>query len=186
MIKKTFAGLALAVLAIFTVPAAAQAYVPTPPAGVTVTASGTVTVTFSGFAANEPVSFTLTGEFAASATFGSVVTAVETSPAFVKDANAAGSVPVTVTLPANATGTYTLSATGLDSGALANTTITVVSDGSGSGTGTGTGTTGSTGGLPNTGAMDPTLGIWAGGGLLALGAAFVIVLTVVRRQKAAN
>lgn len=182
MIKKTLAGIALAVLAIFAVPAAAQAYVPTPPSGVTITAGGTVTVTFSGFAANEPVSFTLTGEFAASATFASVVTAVETSPAFVKNANGAGSVPVTVTLPANATGTYTLSATGLNSGALANTTITVVSDGSGSGTGTGS--TG--GGLPNTGAMDPTLGIWAGGGLLALGAAFVIVLTVVRRQKAAN
>lgn len=183
MIKKALAGIALAVLAIFAVPAAAQAYVPTPPAGVTITAGGTVTVTFSGFAANEPVSFTLTGEFAASATFASVVTAVETSPAFVKNADAAGTVPVTVTLPKNATGTYTLTATGLNSGALANTTITVVSDGSGSGSGSGTG---STGGLPNTGAMDPTLGIWAGSGLLALGAAFVIVLTVVRRQKAAN
>jgi LPXTG-motif cell wall-anchored protein len=182
MIKKTLAGVALAILAIFSVPAAAQAYVPTPPAGVTVTASGTVTVTFSGFAPNEPVSFTLTGEFAASATFASVVTAVETSPAFVKEANGSGSVPVTVTLPANATGTYTLSGTGLNSRALANTTITVVSDGSGTGTGTGE----ASGNLPNTGAMDPTLGIWAGGGLLALGAAFVIVLTVVRRQKAAN
>jgi hypothetical protein len=32
--------------------------------------------------------------------------------------------------------------------------------------------------------MDPALGLWAGGGLLALGAAFVVVLTVVRRQKA--
>jgi LPXTG-motif cell wall-anchored protein len=181
MIKKALAGIALAVLAIFAVPAAAQAYVPTPPAGVTVTAGGTVTVTFTGFAPNEPVSFTLTGEFAASATFASVVSAVETSPAFVKNADASGTVAVTVTLPKNATGTYTLSATGLNSGALANTTITVVSSGSGSGTGTG-----STGGLPNTGAMDPTLGIWAGSGLLALGAAFVIVLTVVRRQKAAN
>ncbi|MGD8194327.1 LPXTG cell wall anchor domain-containing protein [Herbiconiux sp. P18] len=152
---------------------------PTPPAGVTVGAGGTVTVSFTGFAPNEDVSFTLTGESAASATFASVVTAVETSPAFVKGADAAGAVSVSVTLPSNASGTYTLSATGLSSGALANTTITVVSNGSGTGTG-------STGGLPNTGAMDPTLGIWAGSGLLALGAAFVIVLTVVRRQKAAN
>lgn len=175
MIKKALAGVVLAVLAVFAVPAAAQAYVPTPPPGVTVGPGGTVTVSFTGFAPNEDVSFTLTGESAASATLASVVAAVETSPALVKQANAEGAVSVTVTLPSNASGSYTLTATGLSSGAVANAFITVTSTGGG---------TGATGGLPNTGAMDPALGLWAGGGLLALGAAFVVVLTVVRRQKA--
>jgi LPXTG-motif cell wall-anchored protein len=142
---------------------------------VTVGPGGTVTVPFTGFAPNENVSFTLTGESAASATLASVVAAVETSPALVKAANAEGAVSVTVTLPSNASGSYTLTATGLGSGAVANAFITVTSGGGG---------TGATGGLPNTGAMDPALGLWAGGGLLALGAAFVVVLTVVRRQKA--
>ncbi|MCS5723258.1 LPXTG cell wall anchor domain-containing protein [Herbiconiux sp. CPCC 203407] len=175
MIKKALAGVVLAVLAVFAVPAAAQAYVPTPPPGVTVGPGGTVTVNFTGFAPNEDVSFTLTGESAASATLASVVAAVETSPALIKQANAEGAVSVTVTLPKNASGSYTLTATGLSSGAVANAFITVTSGGGG---------TGATGGLPNTGAMDPALGLWAGGGLLALGAAFVVVLTVVRRQKA--
>ncbi|MFB2586752.1 LPXTG cell wall anchor domain-containing protein [Herbiconiux liukaitaii] len=179
MIKKTLAGVVLAVLAVFAVPAAAQAYVPTPPPGVTVGPGGTVTVNFTGFEPSEDVSFTLTGESAASATLASVVTAVETGPALVKSADANGAVSVKVTLPKNASGSYTLTATGLSSGAVANAFITVTGSGSGSGGGTG-----ATGGLPNTGAMDPALGLWAGGGLLALGAAFVIVLTVVRRQKA--
>jgi hypothetical protein len=178
MIKKVIAGAALAILAVFAVPAAAQAYVPVPPAGVTVAPGGTVTVPFTGFAPSEGVSFTLTGESAASATLASLVAAVETSAAVTKTASASGAVSVTVTLPSNASGSYTLSGTGLTSGAVAQSFITVVSSGSGG--------SGSGGGLPNTGAMDPTLGIWLGGGLLALGAAFVVVLTTVRRQKATN
>lgn len=178
MIKKALAGVALAILAIFAVPAAAQAsgYSPVAPSGVTVAPGGTVTVPFTGFAPNENVSFTLTGENAAGATLASAVTVVNTSAALVKKADATGAVSVTVTLPSNASGSYTLTGTGLTSGAIANAFITAVSSGTAGG--------GATGGLPNTGAMDPTLGIWAGGGLLALGAAFVIVLTVVRRQKA--
>ncbi|WP_066039228.1 LPXTG cell wall anchor domain-containing protein [Herbiconiux solani] len=189
MIKKAFAGIALAILAVISIPAAAQAqpYAPVAPPSITVTAGGTFTATFTGFAPGEPVSFTLTGEFAASATIGSVVTAVETSPATVKNADSSGAASVTVTLPTNASGSYTLSATGLESGTIAQTFVTVVSnDPAGTGSGTGVGSGSSDGSLPNTGAMDPTLGIWAGGGLLALGAAFVIVLTVVRRQKATN
>ena len=180
MFKKVLAGAALAIIAVLAVPAAAQAYSITPPPNTSAGAGETFSATFTGFSSGEDVSIALTGESASSATLAAVVTAVETKT-IVKAADAAGDVTVTVTLPSNASGSYTLTATGLTSGAIGQSTITAVSSSAAGGSGSG-----ATGGLPNTGAMDPTLGIWAGGGLLALGAAFVIVLTVVRRQKATN
>lgn len=184
MIKKTLAILALAAVAVFAVPAAANAYVPpaniTSPGSIAPGGTGTVSFADGSFTPGETVSFTLTGEDAASATLAAVVSAVS-STSTTKTASASGSTSVAVTLPADASGTYTLTATGATSGNIASVAISAGAAGSGS-----TGSTGATGGLPNTGAMDPTLGLWAGGGLLALGAAFVVVLTVVRRQKAAN
>lgn len=181
MIKKVIAGLALAAAALFAAPAAAQAYIPsgdiTGPA--TVAAGGSGTFSFNGFDPNESVSFTLTGENGAGATLASAVAAV-TSATVTKAADGSGAVSVTVTLPSNATGAYTLTGTGLSSGSIGTIVFSAGSSTGGSATG------GSTGGLPNTGASIPTLGLWAGGGLLALGAAFVIVLTIVRRQKASH
>ncbi len=181
MIKKVLAGLAIAAAALFVAPAAAQAYIPTGditgPA--TVGAGGSGTFSFNGYDPNEQVSFTLTGENGAGASLGSVVAAVS-SANIVKGTDGSGAVSVTVTLPSNATGAYTLTGTGLSSGAIGSIVFSAGSSTGGSATG------GSTGGLPNTGATIPTLGLWAGGGLLALGAAFVIVLTIVRRQKASH
>jgi len=202
MIKKALAAAALVIVAVFAVPTAAQAaYVPdsliSSPGAIGPGQTGTVAFADGAFAPGEPVQFVLTGEDAASATLAAVVTAVS-STSTTKSADANGAASVAVTLPATATGAYTLSATGLVSGNIATVSVSsVVSDGgsgSGSSSGSGSGSSASgsgsgssgIGGLPNTGAMDPTLGIWAGGGLLALGAAFVIVLTVVRRQKASN
>lgn len=186
MIKKALAAAALVVVAIFAVPTAAQAaYVPdsliSSPGTIAPGGSGTVSFGAGAFTPGETVSFTLTGENASGATLAAVVTAVS-STSTAKTASASGAVSVTVTLPSNASGAYTLTATGQGSGDIATVAISAGAGGSGSGTGT----DGATGGLPNTGAMDPTLGIWAGGGLLALGAAFVIVLTVIRRQKATH
>jgi len=188
MIKKALAAAALVVVAIFAVPTAAQAaYVPdsliTAPGAIAPGGTGTIGFGAGAFTPGESVSFTLTGENASGATLASVVTAVS-STSTSKTASASGATSVSVTLPSNASGSYTLTATGASSGNIASVSLSAGTAG-GSGTGTDTGT-GTGSGLPNTGAMDPTLGIWAGGGLLALGAAFVIVLTVVRRQKATN
>lgn len=188
MIKKALAAAALVVVAIFAVPTAAQAaYVPdnliTAPGTIAPGGSGTVGFGAGAFTPGETVSFTLTGENASGATLAAVVSAVS-SISTSKAASANGATSVSVTLPSNASGSYSLTATGASSGNIASVAIAgVAAGGSGSSSGTDAGT-GS--GLPNTGAMDPTLGIWAGGGLLALGAAFIIVLTVVRRQKASN
>lgn len=181
MIKKVLAGMAIAAAALFVAPAAAQAYIPTGditgPA--TIAAGGSGTFSFNGFDANESVSFTLTGENGAGASLASVVSAVS-SANIVKAADASGAASVTVTLPSNATGAYTLTGTGGSSAAIGSIVFSAGSSTGGSASG------GSTGGLPNTGATIPTLGLWAGGGLLALGAAFVIVLTIVRRQKTSH
>lgn len=89
--------------------------------------------------------------------------------AITKPAAADGSLGVAVTLPANASGTYTLTAT---QGDIVRTRTIVVpaADAAGSE------------GLANTGA-DSAAAFWFAGGLLALGATTVVTLNVVRRNR---
>jgi hypothetical protein len=188
MFKKSLAVAALAVLAVFSVPAAANAagYVPqgniivegTPAPGEIVA----VTFTEGSFTPGEDVSFTLTGENAVGATLASV-RAVVNSQSLVKPATGTGGVTLDVTLPADATGTYTTTATGLTSGTVGTAAITVAAADAGSGTGSGS-STDSNGGLASTGYNAPMLAIWAGAGALLLGIALVVVLGIVRRQRA--
>jgi LPXTG-motif cell wall-anchored protein len=167
-LRTKIAAVVIAVAAIVAAPAAANAYTPVAPAGTNFVTSpgGTVTVPFTGFAPDENVSFTLTGENGSGATLAVVKTAV-TSKSHVKQADASGAVSVTVTLPSNATGSYALTATGLGSGASTAVTITASASG----------------GLPATGVDSASLmGVWIGGGVLLLGGLAVTVFAV-RRQR---
>ena len=182
MAKKTLAAIALAVLAVFAVPAAANAAGYVPAGNVTVSSTTvepgeTVTVSFAddSFTGGENVSFTLTGENAASATLANFKAAVN-STSLTKAAAADGSVSVAVTLPTDATGTYTLTATGLTSGSVGTAAISVVAADSAAVV--------NDGDLASTGYDAPMLAIWAAAGALLLGIALVTVLTVVRRQRA--
>ena len=169
-LRTKIAAVVIAVAAIVAAPAAANAYTPVAPSGTSFITSpgGTVTVPFTGFAPNEDVSFTLTGENAASATLAVVKTAI-TSKSLVKAADASGAVSVTVTLPSNAKGAYSLTAVGLSSDASTAVTITATASGSG--------------GLPATGVDSASLmGVWIGGGVLLLGGLAVTVFAV-RRQR---
>jgi hypothetical protein len=173
--KKTLAVIGLAVLAVFAVPAAANAagYVPASDVVVSgATAPGsTATVTFeSGFTPGENVSFAVSGE--GSATLAVFKSATVT---LTKTATSAGAATVAVTLPANATGTYTTTATGLSSGTVGTASLTVAAADSG---------TAAKSGLAETGYNAPMLLIWAAAGALILGLALVVVLTIVRRQRA--
>jgi LPXTG-motif cell wall-anchored protein len=95
------------------------------------------------------------------------------------DASGAVALPLTISEP----GTYTITATGVNSGVTsAPVTVTVAGAatdlGSGTGTGTGLSNTGGNGaGLANTGA-DSSLVLWSlvGGGALVAGAASVVVV----------
>lgn len=168
MFKKILATGLLAVLAVFAVPAAANAYEVTDGSDVTVAPGVAVTLTFSGFDANEPTT--------ASAPDAVTLGVVKVVTTFSRPADSAGVVKYTAS--ATQPGTYTITVTGV-SGKVAVGTLTVAPTDSGAGSGSG-----SNGALPNTGLETPMLIIWGAAGALALGIALTVVLTIVRRQKA--
>jgi len=174
--NKLARGLATAAIAsaLIIAPAAAASastYVPgaaAPTAPTSVEAGQTFTITFPAgtFAPGELVTFVLTGENAAGATLAST-TSIQ------KNADATGGLTVDVTLPAGASGDYTIVGVGQESGATASASFTVAAADSAA----------APGGLANTGA-DSAAAFWFAGGLLALGATTVITLNVVRRNRA--
>ena len=91
-----------------------------------------------------------------------------------KVASATGATSVNVKLPADATGSYTVTATGVTSANVATASITIVAADAG--------TTGKA--LASTGYNAPMLLIWGAAGVLLLGIALVVVMTIVRRQRA--
>lgn len=186
MLKKALAVLSFALMALVAVPATANAAGYVPSGNVTVsgtaTAGGTVTVGFASgsFAAGETVSFSVSGNTAV--TLSTVKAAVLTT--FTKQASSTGSVSVNVTLPSNASGTYTLTATGLTSGNVGTAAITVgPASLANTGGGAALANTGGGAALANTGATLPMLMIWIGAGALVLGGAIVGTLAFVRRQR---
>jgi len=160
---KAVAAAAVAAALVFAAPAMAQAYTPGGTIDVVSDAPFTVSgnvYTFSGFEPGASVTFTLEGENAAAGSLAIAKLAV-TKTSTTKTASSSGVAAVTVTLPADATGDYTLTAVG----ALAPT------DGGG-------------GTLPSTGGnSDSLLGIWVGGGALVLAGATVAVAATVRRNR---
>lgn len=177
MIKKITAVFALALAGLFIAPVAANAsYVPgaTIEVSGSVTPGGTSTVAFSAgaFQPGETVSFTLTGENASGATLAAV-----DSKSLEKTASSTGAVNLNVTLPSNATGSYTVTATGLTSQLIGTATLTVTAAGSGSGGG-------NDNDLADTGFDAPAFVVWGAAGAIALGAALIAVLVMVRRQRA--
>jgi hypothetical protein len=194
MLKKTLAVLALAGLALFGTSTAANAAGYVPSGNVTVTGDavpgGTVTVNYAAgsFAPNESVAVSVSGN--TTVTLSVVKAAVLTS--FTKQASSNGALSVNVTFPADASGTYTLTATGLTSGNVGTASITIVPASGGTLANTGgtaannstlANTAGSEPALANTGATLPMLMIWIGAGALILGAAIVGTLAFVRRQR---
>lgn len=178
MFKKGLAIGALALVSIFALPAAANAaYVPAGNIIVTGDTSpgGAVTVTFTdgSFAGGELVQAEVEGDPTANFAALGFVGGVDTTTA---TANDAGAVSFTYILPSNASGSYTLTATGLGaSGNVGVATITVTPADSG-------GTTGP-GGLVNTGSELSALVIWCAIGALLIGTALVTALQV-RRNRA--
>lgn len=172
---KVLASLVVAGALSLGAPLAAQAYPAPTPTNDTADSSvsgsfvpgGTVVVTFTGFLAGEDVSVSLTGAFALDATMASA-TDIETQTV-MRTADAEGNLVVTITLPDNAYGTYTVTATGLESGVVLTETFTIEGTGAG-------------GGLAATGAGDLT-GLWVGGGALVLAGGAVVAASAVRRSR---
>lgn len=175
MIRKTLAALTLIVMGLFLAPGVASAaYVPQGEVTVTGDASpgGVVTVSFSDgvFLANESVAFTVSGEGTATL---AVVRAATVN--LTKQASSTGSVSVNVTLPADASGTYSVTALGLESGRVVTASITVSAAGGQSPDADGNG-------LADTGFGMSLAVVWGAAGIVALGAALIAVLAVTRRH----
>ncbi|MET4639294.1 sortase [Mycetocola sp. 2940] len=170
MFKKVLATLALATMAFFAVPAAANAYGPNSNGTVVgpIVPGQSVTIVFgpNAFSGSSNVSFTVSGNSVV--TLGAFKAATTTS--FEKKSNADGSIELDVTLPENASGTYSITGTDVD-GNIGTASLTVPASDAGSGN------------LPDTGSEVPVLALWTAGGALALGAGLIAVMTLVRRQR---
>lgn len=173
LIRKLLATAALVGIAVLSGPVAAHAagYV----AADLITVSGSqaagsaVSVAFDdgAFTGNEQVSLAVSGE--GSATLAALRAAtVSTQKAATSD----GALDLTVTLPSDATGSYTLTAIGLSSQNIGTATFTVVAaDGTG---------------LASTGFDVPSALIYSAAGALLLGLALVVTLRVTLRRRAAT
>ena len=162
-LKKAGVSAALAGALLFAAPAVAQAYVPTAPGTQTVTITNNGPVTFN-VAPGATVNFILVGYNANQAGLATANLPVS-SKSITKVADASGSATVSVTLPADRRGTYTLSATPTG--------------------GTAGNNAGGSTGLPATGFdASSMLGLWVGGGALALAGGTIAVATTVRRNRA--
>ena len=176
MLKKSLAVGLLAVLAIFSVPTAANAA----PYGDNGSGGGTVviapgapaTLSFSGFQPGEATT--------ASAPDAVTLGAIKVVSTASRPAGANGAVTYTAT--ATQPGSYTITVTSATN--IATGVLTVVPSDSGAGSGSGSGSNGD-GSLPNTGFETPMLIVWGASGALILGLALVFVLNVVRRNKRA-
>lgn len=172
MLRKIFAGAAVAVVALFAAPAAANAYGEQPPQAETVVAGEAVALSFAGLPPNTP---------STAVAPDAVTLAILKAGTASKPTDASGSVSysASATIP----GTYTITVTAGQ--AIATATLTVVpadgTGGGGSGSGSGSGSSADDG-LASTG-VDPVLFVWIGGGALLLGAALVVVLSTVRRAR---
>lgn len=161
----------LAAGAVFAAPLAASAYPDDDAARVSdavVEPGGTVTLTVADgtFGPNEPATITVTGENGAGVTFGMVRAAVSTATYRDATTNAQGGLdPVRLTFPSDARGAYTIA---VFTASSPGDTVTVTVNG-----------------LSATGAdFGPYLGLWVGGGALAVaGGAVAVATTVARRRR---
>lgn len=170
MFRKLIAGAGIALVALFAAPAAAQA-VYAPAEDVVVSGDPqpgeTLAITFDEvFIGGEDVSAQVAGNGSPQIAVFKAATASVT-----KTARADGTVVFNVTLPTDASGTYNVTATGLESNRVGTAAITVVAaDGSGDG-------------LAVTGGTALTA-LWIAAGALALGVVLLLVRAI-RRTRAA-
>jgi hypothetical protein len=181
MLKKTLATAGIALAVIIATPFAANAATPYVAADNTVVSDSTpapgqaVTVAFeNSFLAGEGVRFSVTGE-------GAVTIAAVTTASVTKTATAAGNVSAVVTPPLNATGTYTVTATGLTSGTVGTAALTIVAANSPAGN-NGSAVNNNAGNLASTGGNLPVAAIWIASGVLVLGIVLVAVVGIRRRS----
>ena len=179
-ILRAAAALTLAAVAL-TTPTTANAYVD--PAVIiatpsTIASGGTSTFTtdLAPYSGSEEILITITGENANGAKLAMIRTAIETNSS-LRTRAVNGKLNVPIAFPANATGAYDLTFTGVTSKVVLKSRITIVPPGT---------TPPSKAGLAVTGIdSGSTVGLWLAGGALMLAGAAVGIGAAVRRRRAA-
>jgi hypothetical protein len=185
MARKLIAGLVLAVVATFTVPVAANATTYVPGSGCTVSPStlkagetGTLRCEPGTYGASESVDYVVEGESGADATLASFRSGAS-SASIVKLAGPDGSSTLSVTVPADATGAYTITGTGAKTSSTATAALTVLpADASIAST-----TDAASNPIAPAGLNIAMLLIWIGLGILALGLLGLLLLAALRRRR---
>lgn len=178
MFKKSLATAALAVIAVFAFAPAANAVDYVSDSHVTVSASAVqgeiaqIDFADSAFVPAESIRFTVTGSTGVQ--LAVVKAAVDTS--LTKNATSTGSSSLSVTIPDDATGSFSVTASAAS--ATYTATLTVVAADAGAPVAVDNG-------LATTGYNAPVLVIWGAAGVLVLGVALLLVRISVRRQHAA-
>ncbi len=178
MAKQVFAAVALAALAVFVTPATAVAADETS-LDKNISVSGdaspgsilTVSVSEGSFDPGETVAFASTGSGSSTESAANDGTVSRT-----KTATAAGAARIDVAVPPDATGTYTVTGTGVTSGSTGTVSIDIP--------GTDLASTVIAGGPASTAENVPMLLAWGGAGVFIFATALVIVMNIVRRQRA--
>ena len=168
MLKKALAAGLLAILAIFAIPTAASAA----SYGGNGSGGGTIVVV-----EGQQGSITFYGFQPGEVTYASGPDGVIFESASLV-AGPDGSVTYRVT--GSKVGSFTITVTGASN--ISTGVVTTVPADSSGGSGSGSGSN-ANGTLPNTGLQTPTLVVWGASGVLVLGVALVLVLSVVRRNK---
>ncbi|MDN4598287.1 hypothetical protein [Leifsonia virtsii] len=125
----------------------------------------------------EAITWTVTGQDGSSFKLASFTTA-SSSLQFTKHANADGSDVLSVTLPASASGQYSVVGVGQTSGHECPTTLTVLPADQAS-----TVVDPGSGGLAHTGSVVATWAAWAGGSLVVLGLIALAIVAWIRKLK---
>ncbi|MGN7799306.1 hypothetical protein [Leifsonia sp. 22587] len=185
MFKKILAAIAVTAGLLVAAPAAANAVPYTKGAecsfDVSVVESGgsaTLICIPGTWSPGEAIDWTVTGQNGASFKLASFATA-DSSLHFVKHANADGSDVLSVTLPASASGTYSVVGHGQTSGHECPATLTVLPADAAS-------TVvdpGSSDGLAHTGSVVATWAAWMGGSLIVLGLIALALVAWIRKVK---
>jgi hypothetical protein len=185
--KQIIAGIVLAAIAVFSVPLAANASTgegdssscAVSPSTIKAGGSTTFSCTAGTFGDSENVQFVVGGKDGSNITLASFHSS---SVALTKLSASDGSTSLHITVPTDASGAYTITATGSTSARGGTATITVVPASDAVTSTTGVTTTSGGSGLADTGSIVSMTLLWAGGGVVALGLILLIVLALARRR----
>lgn len=171
--RTTWAAAVVAAAMLLGAPAAASASTIYPPSDACTTSPATITpggvIAFScgaaTFSSNETVTITVTGENGSAAQIGMVRFAISTASGTAQSGADGSLGPIPITLPSNASGTYNIAAVSPTSAGGTSAASIATADGD----------------LATTGGSGSMLGLWVGGGALALAGVALGAAALARR-----